>query len=118
MSAEIRLPGRPEPLRIADPGWARGYPPPVSRSVYGVAEAMDTAQRGMGLSWAQARELIARSAARAAERGTVIAAGAGTDQLPPGRHSLREIVAAYEEQLEQVQSAGAGVILMASRALA
>jgi hypothetical protein len=148
MSAEIQLPGRAEPLLIADPGWARGYPPPVSRSVYaaahvaagpggeidwestlgfrdflwdygfGVAEAMDTAQRGMGLSWPQAQELIARSAARAAERGAVIAAGAGTDQLPPGRHGLREIVAAYEQQLEAVQSAGAGVILMASRALA
>lgn len=148
MTAEIRLPGRPEPLLVADPGWARGYPPPVSRSAYaaahvaarpdggidwpstigfrdflwdygfGVAEAMDTAQRGMGLSWAQGRELITRSAARAAERGTVIACGAGTDQLPPGPHSLSVIVAAYEGQLELVQSAGAGVILMASRALA
>jgi hypothetical protein len=148
MSAEIRLPGRQEPLLITEPGWARGYPPPLSRSVYaaahvaarpggeidwestlgfrdflwdygfGVAEAMDTAQRGMGLPWAQARELITRSAARAAERGAVIAAGAGTDQLPPGPHELREIIAAYEQQLEAVQSAGAGVILMASRALA
>jgi len=148
MSTEIRLPGRAEPLLITEPGWARGYPPPVSRSVYaaahvaaqpggdidwestlafrdflwdygfGVAEAMDTAQRGMGLPWPQARELIARSAARAAGRGAVIAAGAGTDQLPPGPYALRDIVAAYEEQLELVQSAGAGVILMASRALA
>ena len=148
MTTEIRLPGRAEPLPIAAPGWARGYPPPRSRSVYaaahvaatpggeidwestlgfrdflwdygfGVAEAMDTAQRGMGLSWPQAQELIARSAARAAERGTVIAAGAGTDQLPPGPHGLREIVTAYEQQLEAVQSAGAGLILMASRALA
>ncbi|HEY7011399.1 MAG TPA: DUF993 family protein [Streptosporangiaceae bacterium] len=148
MSAEIRLPGRAEPLLITEPGWARRYPPPVSRSVYaaahiaarpggeidwestlgfrdflwdygfGVAEAMDTAQRGMGLSWPQAHELITRSAGRAAERGAVIAAGAGTDQLPPGRHALREIVAAYEQQLDAVQSGGAGVILMASRALA
>ncbi len=153
--ATIRLPGRAEPLLVAEPAWgrgdgggARGYPPPASRSVYaaahvaarpggeidwaatiafrdflwdygfGVAEAMDTAQRGTGLSWAQAGELIARSAARAAERGTVIAAGAGTDQLPPGPHPLPAIVAAYEEQLDLVQSAGAGVILMASRALA
>ncbi len=152
MSAVIRLPGRREPLVIADPGWGsggtRGYPPPVSRSVYaaahvaaapggaidwdstlgfrdflwdygfGVAEAMDTAQRGMGLSWAQGQELIARSAERAAKRGAAIAGGAGTDQLPPGRHPLPAIVAAYEAQLELVQSAGAGVILMASRALA
>jgi hypothetical protein len=85
---------------------------------FGVAEAMDTAQRGMGLSWAGARELIARSAARAAERGAPIVCGAGTDQLPPGRHPLPDIVAAYEEQLEAVQTAGAGVVLMASRALA
>jgi Protein of unknown function (DUF993) len=148
MTAEIRLPGRPEPLAIAEPGWARGYPPPVSRRAYaaahvasrpggeidweatlgfrdflwdygfGVAEAMDTAQRGMGLSWAQGRELITRSAARAAGRGTAIACGVGTDQLPPGPHPLPAIVAAYEAQLGQVQSAGAGVILMASRALA
>jgi hypothetical protein len=156
MPAQIRLPGRGEPLLIADPGWgirgsstgARGYPPPVSRSVYaaahvaarpggeidwestvgfrdflwdygfGVAEAMDTAQRGMGLSWEQGRELIARSAARAAERGAAIACGVGTDQLPPGPHSLSAIIAAYEAQLELVQSAGADVILMASRALA
>jgi hypothetical protein len=148
VAAEIRLPGRDEPLIIADPGWARGYPPPVSRSVYaaahvavrpghdidwestlgfrdflwdhgfGLAEAMDTAQRGMGLSWAQARELIARSASRAAERGAAIACGVGTDQLPTGAHPLPDIVAAYQEQLDAVQGAGAGVILMASRALA
>jgi hypothetical protein len=146
--AEIRLPGRDEPLIIADPGWARGYPPPVSRSVYaaahvaaqpggeidweptlafrdflwdygfGVAEAMDTAQRGLGLSWTQARELIARSASRAAERGGAISCGVGTDQLAPGAHPLPDIVAAYQEQLAAVQGAGASVILMASRALA
>src|SRR5215471_4123477 len=152
VTAQIRLPGRREPLLIAAPGWgsrgARGYPPPVSRRVYaaahvaarpggeidwestigfrdflwdygfGVAEAMDTAQRGMGLSWEQGRELIARSAARAAGRGAALACGVGTDQLPPGPHSLPAIIAAYEAQLELVQSAGAEVILMASRALA
>jgi Protein of unknown function (DUF993) len=148
MSATVRLPGRAQPLLVADPGWERHYPPPVSRSVYaaahvaarpgggidwestigfrdflwdhgfGVAEAMDTAQRGMGLSWLQARELIARSAARAAERGATVACGAGTDQLPPGEHPLPDVVKAYQEQLELVQSAGADVILMASRALA
>jgi hypothetical protein len=146
--ATIWLPGRPEPLLVAEPAWERRYPPPVSRSVYaaahvaatpdgeidwestigfrdflwdygfGVAEAMDTAQRGMGLSWAQAQELITRSAARAAERDAVIACGAGTDQLPPGGHPLPDVVKAYEEQLDLVQSAGASVILMASRALA
>jgi hypothetical protein len=91
---------------------------------FGVAEAMDTSQRGMGLSWAQARELIARSAARAAERraagGTAaLACGAGTDQLADGQsHPLAEIIGAYAEQLAFVQSAEAQVILMASRALA
>jgi len=99
LAASIRLPGRDEPLVVAAPGWAPAYPPPVSRRVYaaahvaasddevvdweatlrfrehlwaygfGVAEAMDTAQRGMGLSWAQARELIVRSAAAARCRG-------------------------------------------------
>jgi Protein of unknown function (DUF993) len=102
-------------LRFRDHLWAHGF---------GVAEAMDTAQRGMGLSWGQARELIARSAARAAghraaHRPAALACGVGTDQLPDGRrHLLADIVAAYREQLEFVQSAGAGVILMASRALA
>src|SRR5262249_13773698 len=89
--------------------WAHGF---------AVAEAMDTAQRGMGLSWPQARELIARSAARAAELGASVACGAGTDQLPPGEHSLADIIAAYEEQVAVVREAGAEVILMASRALA
>jgi hypothetical protein len=79
---------------------------------------MDTAQRGMGLDWAHARELIRRSAARAAERGAVIACGAGTDQLAAGPHPLSAIIAAYSDQLALVQSAGAQVILMASRALA
>ena len=54
----------------------------------GVAEAMDTAQRGMGVGWEQARELIARSAAAARESGGLLAAGAGTDQLPGGAGGL------------------------------
>lgn len=85
---------------------------------FGVAEAMDTAQRGMGLDWRATSELITRSAARAAERGGRIAVGVGTDQLPPGTHSLDSVVAAYSEQLEVAEQAGAQVILMASRALA
>jgi len=67
---------------------------------------MDTAQRGMGLSFEQATELIRRSAARAGELGAVIASGAGTDQLPGGPHSLAAIIGAYTEQVELVQSAG------------
>ena len=80
---------------------------------------MDTAQRGMGLEWPQTQELIARSGARAAERGAVIACGAGTDQLPGDvTHPLPTIRAAYRDQLAVVQAAGARPILMASRALA
>jgi hypothetical protein len=166
MSASIRLPGRDEPLVIPEPGWASGYPPPVSRRVFaaahvaaspgpeaagpgapeagavidwdstlafrehlwahgfGIAEAMDTSQRGMGLSWEQARELIGRSAERAAARRRAgafagLACGAGTDQLAEGQAwSLGAITAAYAGQLAFVESAGAQVILMASRVLA
>lgn len=83
----------------------------------GVAEAMDTAQRGMGLDWAATQELIRRSAADARSAGGRIAAGAGTDQLN-GPASLDAVVAAYEEQLGVVEDAGAQVIVMASRQLA
>ncbi|MBP2333953.1 hypothetical protein JOF41_000131 [Saccharothrix coeruleofusca] len=82
----------------------------------GVAEAMDTAQRGMGLDWAATRELIRRSAAEARSVGGRIAAGAGTDHLLPS--TVDGVRAAYEEQVEVVESTGAQVILMASRALA
>jgi hypothetical protein len=146
VDASIQLPGREGPLVIPSPGWAAGYPPPVARRVYaaahvaafdaeridweatlrfrehlwahgfGVAEAMDTAQRGMGLSWDLARELIARSASVA--RGD-LACGAGTDQLADGeRYPIPRIIDAYASQMAFVQSAGADVILMASRALA
>ena len=84
----------------------------------GVAEAMDTAQRGMGLDWPTARELIARSAEQAAALGGRIAAGAGTDQLPPGPAALDAVLEAYLEQVEHVQATGAQVIVMASRHLA
>jgi len=117
-------------MRFRDHLWAHGF---------GVAEAMDTAQRGMGLPWEQARELIARTAARATDgadgAGTAdeasgasgagagypraLAAGAGTDQLADGEdHTIGQITGAYAEQASFVQSAGAQVILMASRALA
>lgn len=84
----------------------------------GVAEAMDTAQRGMGLDWAGAAELIRRSAAEARSTGGRIACGVGTDQLTPGTHSLGEVRAAYEEQLALVEETDSQAILMASRALA
>ncbi|MFC6886834.1 MULTISPECIES: dihydrodipicolinate synthase family protein [Actinomadura] len=84
----------------------------------GVAEAMDTAQRGMGLDWPATRELIARSGREAAACGGRIVCGAGTDQLPPCPAPLGGIVAAYEEQLAVVEEAGAVPVLMASRHLA
>ncbi|WP_406310077.1 dihydrodipicolinate synthase family protein [Streptomyces sp. NBC_00623] len=84
----------------------------------GVAEAMDTAQRGMGLDWAGAAELIRRSAAEAKAVGGRIACGVGTDQLAAGPATLAEVKAAYEEQLALVEESGAQAILMASRALA
>jgi len=82
---------------------------------FGVAEAMDTAQRGMGLDWSTARELIRVSSG---ESGGAIACGANTDQLEAGKAvTIDEVVAAYEEQCEVVEAASGRVILMASRAL-
>jgi Protein of unknown function (DUF993) len=84
-----------------------------------VAEAMDTAQRGMGLAWPEARELIGRSLAEAQVTGGGIACGAGTDQLAPDKcQTLDMIERAYEEQVGYVEGRGGRVILMASRALA
>jgi hypothetical protein len=86
-----------------------------------VAEAMDTAQRGMGLDWAMSRELIRRSLdeARAVGAADRIACGAGTDHLASEmRFTLDEIVAAYAEQCGFVEAHGGRIILMASRALA
>ncbi|MFC5760185.1 dihydrodipicolinate synthase family protein [Rhizobium sp. GCM10022189] len=86
----------------------------------GVAEAMDTAQRGMGLGWPEARELIRRALAEAGSRkDALIACGAGTDHLAPGPDvTIDTIIRAYEEQIETVEAAGGRIILMASRALA
>ena len=84
----------------------------------GVAEAMDTAQRGMGLDWPTAAELIKRSAAEAAAEGGLIACGVGTDQLTVPPTELDQVIAAYTEQLSVVEGAGAQPILMASRQLA
>ncbi|MCH4548774.1 dihydrodipicolinate synthase family protein [Rhizobium changzhiense] len=86
----------------------------------GVAEAMDTAQRGMGLGWPEARDLIRRALSEAAGRkDALIACGAGTDHLTPGPDvTVDTILRAYEEQIETVEAAGGRIILMASRALA
>lgn len=85
----------------------------------GVADAMDTAQRGMGLDYPTTRELIERSAAAARAVGGALVCGAGTDQLPAGAHvTLDQIAAAYLEQAHHVAAQGAGVVVMASRHLA
>jgi Protein of unknown function (DUF993) len=86
----------------------------------GVAEAMDTAQRGMGLDWRAAQGLIKRSLDAARGRpDALIASGAGTDHLAPGPDvSVDDVIRAYEEQIETVEGMGGRIILMASRALA
>ncbi len=85
---------------------------------FGVAEAMDTAQRGMGLDWKTSLELIRRSVEAAKAEGALVFSGAGTDHLAPGSYSVDAIIGAYEEQIEAIEKLGGRVILMASRALA
>lgn len=85
----------------------------------GLAEAMDTAQRGMGVDWPTAKELIERTMreAKAHPMKPRVACGAGTDQKAPEElATLRDIQAAYCEQMEAIEAAGGQVILMASRA--
>src|SRR3981189_2453473 len=86
----------------------------------GVAEAMDTAQRGMGLDWPTSLELIRRSVAASKARGNALVfSGAGTDhRAPEDAKSLDDVIRAYEEQIAAVEKAGGRIILMASRALA
>jgi hypothetical protein len=86
----------------------------------GVAEAMDTAQRGMGLDWNGANELIRRALDAAKARpGVKIACGAGTDHLDANaKVTVDDIIRAYEMQIESIEGMGGQIILMASRALA
>ncbi len=89
------------------------------RHGFGVAEAMDTAQRGMGLDYPATRELIRRSVREARSVGGAILAGVGTDQLPAGLPTdLAGVAKAYHEQLDDVLEAGAVPVLMCSRQLA
>jgi len=84
---------------------------------FGVAEAMDTAQRGMGLDWNNSLELIRRSIAAAKDvPGAQVWSGAGTDHV--SNTNLNGVIAAYEEQCAAIQKLGGRIILMASRALA
>ena len=85
----------------------------------GVAEAMDTAQRGMGMDWAASLELIRRSLDAAKDfPGALIGSGAGTDHLEPAASvTIDDVIAAYEEQCTAVEKLGGRIVLMASRAL-
>ena len=98
-------------LRFRRHLWALGF---------GVAEAMDTAQRGMGLDWATSLELVKRSIDAARDfPGALLASGAGTDQLTPAPNvTVDDVIAAYEQQFDAVERAGGRIIMMASRALA
>jgi hypothetical protein len=86
----------------------------------GVAEAMDTAQRGGGLDWTSAKELIGHALDAAKNRpGVKICCGVGTDHLDPAADaSIDHIVRAYEEQIEAIEAMGGRLVVMASRALA
>ncbi|TLM80697.1 dihydrodipicolinate synthase family protein [Pseudarthrobacter sp. NamE2] len=102
----------------------------------GVADAMDTAQRGMGLDWAATQQLIKRTGVEAASVVSagnpatagktvrdLVSCGAGTDQLdidalPAGEAGIKAVLEAYREQIAVITEAGPKVILMASRALA
>ena len=85
----------------------------------GVAEAMDTAQRGMGLDWPTSLELIRRSLDAARDHpGALVGSGAGTDHLEPNGHvTLDDVIRAYEEQCAAIEKLGGRIVLMASRAL-
>jgi hypothetical protein len=86
----------------------------------GVAEAMDTAQRGMGLDWPMALELIRRSLDASRDvPGALVAAGCGTDQVGPDDvRTVDDVIRAYEDQMEAIEALGGRLIVMASRALA
>ncbi|WP_353114170.1 dihydrodipicolinate synthase family protein [Microbacterium sp.] len=108
-------PGRP-----ADIDWDATLA--FRRNVYswglGVADAMDTAQRNMGLDAAATRELIARSAQVAREEGGSVVVGVNTDHVEEAHITLSEVIDAYRSQLQFAEEQGAGPVLMASRHLA
>ncbi len=117
-----------DPLKPQDPwldcaiDWDAtiGYRRHLWRLGMGVAEAMDTAQRGMGLDWPTSLELIRRSIEASRDfPGAVLASGAGTDHLAPeAARSLDDVIRAYEEQVAAIEALDGRIILMASRALA
>lgn len=108
------VPGAPA---VVDWDATLGFRRELFRYGFGVAEAMDTAQRNMGLDWRAVQELVRRSAEQARDHGARIASGAGTDHVG-AVSSVDQVRAAYAEQVEFVESTGSQVILMASRQLA
>ena len=116
-----------DPLRMADPWQTSAVDWDATlqfrHHLWGlglkIAEAMDTSQRGMGLDWTGAKELISRSLAEAKTvDGADLACGAGTDQLDPAKvRSLDDVIAAYEEQFSHIEAHGGRAVMMASRAL-
>lgn len=117
-----------DPLAIVDPwvGCAIDWDATIAyrRHLWslglGVAEAMDTAQRGMGLDWPTSLELIRRSLDAARDvPGARVASGCGTDHLAIAEvQSVDQVIAAYEEQVAAIEALGGQLIMMASRALA
>lgn len=116
-----------DPLRDADPVHESGldwdatlaYRHHLWDMGLGVAEAMDTAQRGMGLTPAMAAELVRRSIAEARSVGGRLYCGVATDALPSGTPAtVADVIAEYERGVESVEAEGGQVVLMASRQLA
>src|SRR5258708_3850000 len=114
-----------DPWLKAAPDWERtlAYRHYLWDLGLGVAEAMDTAQRGMGLDWSMALELIRRPVESArgrpdSGRGSVIFSGAGTDHLELATvKTIDDVIAGYEQQIAAIEKVGGRIILMASRAL-
>jgi hypothetical protein len=117
--ADARAPGDPWLEAAIDWEATLAYRQHLWSLGLGVAEAMDTAQRGMGLDWPTSRELIRRTLEAARHTpGARVASGCGTDHLDLAQvNSLDQVIRAYEEQIEAIESMGGQLIIMASRAL-
>jgi len=117
-----------DPLGASDPwtGCSLDWDATIAYRVHlwnlglGVAEAMDTAQRGMGLDWPTSLQLIKESISAAhGYEGALLASGCGTDHLAPeAARTLDDVIRAYENQMAAIEALGGRLILMASRALA
>jgi hypothetical protein len=107
-----------DPLRLNAIDWKStiAYRRHLLSLGFGIAEAMDTSQRGMGLSWPDALELVKRSIDDAGDNAARIYSGCGTDHIAEAQ-TLDDVVAAYLMQLHAIQKLGGRIILMASRAL-